>query len=84
MKMNKLSFTHLSRGIAWLDTGNPNALHDASTFIRVIEERTGLKIACLEEIALTYGWVNKKSIQNEIKRVDNSYNTYLKKLIQGG
>ena len=53
-----LSVTHLSRGVAWLDTGSPKTLHDAGTFVRIIEERTGMRIACLEEIALNKGWIS--------------------------
>lgn len=59
LKSGNLSVRQLSRGTAWLDTGNPISLHDAGTFVRVIEERTGLKIACLEEISYTNGWISK-------------------------
>jgi glucose-1-phosphate thymidylyltransferase len=53
-----LNYSIMSRGTAWLDTGNFNSLHDASTFIRVLEERTGLKVACLEEIAWRNNWLS--------------------------
>lgn len=58
LKIDELSVTRLSRGTAWLDTGNPNSLIDAATYIKVIEERTGLKIACIEEIAWRNGWIS--------------------------
>jgi len=76
-----LTYTALSRGTAWLDTGNPNAMHDAATYIRVIEERTGLKIACLEEVALRNLWIEVaqvKKISNELG--NNSYSQYLNSL----
>jgi len=58
LKQQQLTYTALTRGTAWLDTGNPNSLHDASSYIRIVEERTGQKIACLEEIALQNNWIN--------------------------
>jgi glucose-1-phosphate thymidylyltransferase len=68
-----LSFTHLSRGTAWLDTGTPNGLSDASSYIRVIEERTGLKIACLEEIALNNEWITSLEVFRKLETDKNSY-----------
>lgn len=62
LKRGELKVTQLSRGSVWLDTGNPNALHDAASYVQVIEERTGLKIACLEEIAFKNGWLEKQDI----------------------
>jgi glucose-1-phosphate thymidylyltransferase len=82
LQNDKLSVTHLSRGAAWLDTGNPNALQDASTFVRVIEERTGLKIACLEEIALEKNWITIERLHGITKNYGNgSYGNYLKGLL---
>jgi glucose-1-phosphate thymidylyltransferase len=80
LKKGTLEITKLSRGTAWLDTGTPEALHDAATFIRVIEERTGLKIACLEEIALNNGWVNKNSII-QTSKTKNYYGKYIERIL---
>ncbi len=73
----------LGRGFAWLDTGTHDSLSEASTFVEVIEKRQGLKIACLEGIALRQGWITavqmKKLAQPMIK---NQYGQYLLKVIQ--
>ena len=82
MDLDSLSFTRLSRGAVWLDTGKPVSLNDAAAYVRIIEERTGLKIACLEEIAFTFGWINKNELENSIENFgNNSYAEYLQKLI---
>lgn len=81
LKNETLSFTKLSRGSVWLDTGNPNSLHDAATYIRVLEERSGLKIACLEEIAFARSWIDKSSLDKSVmKYKGTSYGEYLSKL----
>jgi glucose-1-phosphate thymidylyltransferase len=73
-----LSFTQLSRGSAWLDTGNPNSLHDAAAYVKIIEERTSQKIGCLEEIAFTQGWITAAQLQTKILQYNNnSYAKYL-------
>lgn len=78
-----LEFTILSRGTAWLDTGNPERLNDASNFIRIIEDRTNLKIACLEEISFNNGWINYNEFEKIIAEFDrNSYSEYLKRVIK--
>lgn len=83
LQKQTLSYTALSRGTAWLDTGNPNAMHDAGTFIRVIEERTGLKIACLEEIAWNAGLISDAAIQKQIEFYGrSSYGKYLSQIIR--
>lgn len=82
LNRNKLNFTHLSRGAAWLDTGNPDALHDAATFIRVIEQRTGLKIACLEEIAIENKWVDARGLSKWIDSLGtNAYSKYVRSIV---
>jgi len=81
LKNKELTMTKLSRGTAWLDTGNPDSMHDASTYIRVIEERTGLKIACLEEIAYHNGWIDSKKLGEQAgKYRNNSYGQYLARI----
>jgi glucose-1-phosphate thymidylyltransferase len=82
LQRNELTVTQLTRGAAWLDTGSPNSMHEASTYIRVIEERTGLKIACLEEIAYGEGWISQSSFENQITTYGNcGYGQYLKAII---
>ena len=78
-----LSFTQISRGAAWLDTGNPDSLSDAGAYVRVIEDRTGLKIACLEEISFNQGWMSLSQLQSRIEQYKmNSYAKYLEQLIK--
>lgn len=82
LKEGELSVTSLSRGTAWLDTGNPNGMHDASSYIKVIEERTGLKIGCLEEIAWRNKWLSDQELLDRSEKLSkSSYGIYLKKLI---
>jgi glucose-1-phosphate thymidylyltransferase len=77
-----LSFTQLSRGSAWLDTGNPDSLQDAAAYVKIIEERTSLKIGCLEEIAFTQGWITATQLQTKILQYKtNSYSKYLRGLL---
>jgi glucose-1-phosphate thymidylyltransferase len=73
-----LNVTRLSRGVAWLDTGTPDSMHDAGTFIRLIEERIGLKIGCIEEIALNLGLISQIQFEGLISEYGNSsYGKYL-------
>ena len=75
---NDLDFIRLPLGVAWLDTGTPNSLSDASLFVRVLEERTGRKIACLEEIAHQNKWINDDQLQSRITYYGQSdYGRYL-------
>ena len=81
-KLNKLSADYIGRGGAWLDTGSLEDFYKTSTFVSAIENRQGFKIACLEEIALLNGWINKKKIKESIRFYGNcEYSSYLKKLI---
>ncbi len=81
-KKNKLKFDLIGRGGTWLDTGNIQDYYNASNYISSIENRQGLKIACLEEIAFKNGWIKKKDIFESIKFYGNcNYSNYLKKLI---
>ena len=77
-KSNKLSAEFLGRGGAWLDTGSIKDFYDASSFVSALENRQGLKIACLEEIAFNNKWINKSNIINSIKFYGNcEYSRYL-------
>ena len=81
-KAKKLKAEFIGRGGTWLDTGNIKDYYNASNYISVIENRQGLKIACIEEIALNNKWINKKDIKDAIKFYGNcEYANYLKKLI---
>lgn len=74
----------LGRGTAWLDTGTHASLIDAANFIRVIEERQGLKVACVEEIAYRMGYINKEQlIQLATPLQKSGYGEYLKRLVDG-
>jgi len=82
-KKNKLSAEYIGRGGAWLDTGSIEDYYKTSTFVYAVENRQGLKIACLEEIALLNKWINKNLIKKQIKFYGNcSYSDYLKKIIK--
>jgi len=74
----------IPRGIAWLDTGTPRSLLDASAFIGSIEERQGLKVACLEEIALRMGFIDRVGFEKVIKQLpsNSSYRFYLEKILK--
>ena len=82
-KKKKLNAEFIGRGGAWLDTGNIKDFYDATNFVSALENRQGLKIACLEEIALNYSWINKKQIIDAINFYGKCiYSDYLKKLIK--
>ena len=81
-KKNKLSAEYLGRGGAWLDTGSIDDFYETSSFVSAMENRQGLKIACLEEIALKNRWINKKKIKEAVNFYGNCiYSQYLKKLV---
>ena len=82
LKNNKIKLEFIGRGGAWLDAGSPKDLFDASQYVATIEERQGLKIACLEEIAFNKGWINKNTIKNRIKFYGKcDYSDYLKNIL---
>jgi len=81
LKKGKLKVEKIGRGIAWLDTGTPEALLKASNFFGLIEERQGLKVACLEEIALIKKFISKNDFEKLLSEMPNSmYRDYLKNL----
>jgi len=78
----ELHVEKIGRGVAWLDTGTPEALLKASNFFGVIEDRQGLKVACIEEIAYQKGFINKKDFRSLINSIPKSlYRDYLEKII---
>ena len=83
LKDQVLKVQLLGRGFAWLDTGTHDSLSEASTFIEVIEKRQGLKVACLEGIALRQGWISANKMRELAKpMLKNQYGQYLLKVIQ--
>ena len=73
----------LGRGFAWLDTGTHDSLSEASTFIEVIEKRTGLKVGCLEGIAYKQGWISAEKMREIAQPMaKNQYGQYLLKMIE--
>lgn len=84
MKEGRLSVEIMSRGIAWLDTGTYQSLLQAASFVETIQDRQGLRIACLEEIAFRNGWIDAESLRasGELMR-KNDYGKYLLALAEG-
>ena len=81
-KKNSLSAEFIGRGGAWLDTGSIEDYYKTIAFVQAVENRQGLKVACIEEIALLNNWIKKKNILNQIKFYGNcEYSRYLKNLI---
>ncbi|MCP3926857.1 MAG: glucose-1-phosphate thymidylyltransferase RfbA [Desulfobacterales bacterium] len=82
LKLNDLYVEKLGRGTAWLDTGTHESLMQASSFIEAIENRQGLKVACIEEIAYQMGYINKENIEQLALSIKNEYGQYLMNLIK--
>ncbi len=82
LKQNKLSVELLGRGFAWLDAGTYNSLLDSSLFIRTIEERQGIMVGCLEEIAYKKGFINKEQLLQRAGTLNSVYGKYLEKVIK--
>ena len=80
LKKNQLNVQLLSRGFAWLDTGTPDSLLDASIFIKIVEERQGLKIGCIEEVAFRMKFITKKQLQGLAKSIHTPYGSYLQRV----
>ena len=81
LERGKLHVQLFGRGTAWLDTGTHDSLLDAAQFVHVIENRQGLKIACLEEIAYHQGWINRAELDASITKLGkSSYAAYLRKV----
>ena len=83
LKNNELKAESLGRGGAWLDTGSINDFYNTSSFVEAIENRQGLKIACLEEISFNNNWISKQKVQKAIKFYGKcNYSKYLQSLIK--
>ncbi|PKL81792.1 MAG: glucose-1-phosphate thymidylyltransferase [Ignavibacteriae bacterium HGW-Ignavibacteriae-3] len=81
MESGQLAVEKIGRGVAWLDTGTPEALLKASNFFGVIEDRQGLKVACIEEIAYQKGFINNDQFDKLLNSIPNSlYKDYLEKI----
>ena len=82
LEMGELEVELMGRGFAWLDTGTHRSLLDAGQFVQTIEDRQGLKIACLEEIAFHMGWIDAGKLEDLAGRLDKSgYGAYLRRII---
>ena len=82
LELGELRVEKIGRGVAWLDTGTPEALLAASNFFGVIEDRQGLKVACVEEIAYLRGFIDKKQFEKLVDEIPKSlYREYLEKII---
>ena len=82
LEKGKLHVELFGRGTAWLDTGTHDSLIEAAQFVHVLENRTGLKIACIEEIAFKQGWIDRAGLEANIKKLGKSaYGAYLQRLL---
>jgi glucose-1-phosphate thymidylyltransferase len=85
LERGELSVELLGRGMAWLDTGTPDALMQAANFIQTIEERQGLQVACPEEIAFNQGWISAEELRRQGEALaKNEYGRYLLRLAEEG
>jgi len=82
LDMGELKVEILGRGFSWIDTGTHDSLLEAGQFVRTVEERQGLKIACIEEIAFEKGWISEEMLEKHATNLDkNSYGEYLRELL---
>jgi glucose-1-phosphate thymidylyltransferase len=82
LRQGKLNVEKIGRGVAWLDTGTPEALLQAANFFGVIEERQGLKVACIEEIAYKMNFINRKEFETIVRNLPAClYRSYLEKFL---
>jgi glucose-1-phosphate thymidylyltransferase len=84
LKRGELRVELLGRGFAWLDTGTPEALYEASSFVETIEKRQGLKVACIEEVAYRKGYINADQVRRLAQAIPGTeYGKYLLQIIKG-
>ena len=82
LEQQTLNVEMLGRGFAWLDTGTHESLLEASHFVHTIEQRQGLKVACLEEIAYNFGWITPAELGVQAERLKKTgYGQYLQRLL---
>jgi glucose-1-phosphate thymidylyltransferase len=85
LEEGRLKVELLGRGFAWLDTGTHDSLLDAGQFVSTVEQRQGLKVACLEEIAFHHGWIDADGVRAQAARFrNNGYGRYLLRLLEEG
>ena len=84
LKKKKLSIKFLGRGYAWLDTGTHDALIDASLYVRAIEDRQGLKVGCIEEIAYKMGFIDRAQLRRLSQLSEKNYGGYLNRVLEDG
>ncbi|KDE69130.1 glucose-1-phosphate thymidylyltransferase [Fusobacterium necrophorum DAB] len=83
LEEGSLQLINLGRGMAWLDTGTQDALLEASNFVKTIQSRQGIMVACLEEIAYRNGWIDRNQIQDMIRTLSKTkYGEYLLELFR--
>ena len=82
LREGRMSVVPMGRGIVWLDAGTPDSLADATHFMQVIEKRQGLKIACVEEIAFSKGFIDEAQMETLIAGMKGAYAEYLKKVLE--
>ncbi len=83
LERDRLHVCQLGRGFAWLDTGTYDSLHDASSFVRTVERRQGVQIACPEEIALEMGWLGPEDVLKRSRMLGSTpYATYLRRRVE--
>ena len=83
LQIRQLNVATLGKGFAWLDTGTPESLLEASHFVNTIEKRQGIKIGCIEEVAYKNQWISKKQLKNITSGMKNtSYGKYLENIIK--
>ncbi len=82
LRRKELTVSVLPEGTAWLDSGTFGSLHDASSYVRIVEERQGIKVGCPEEIAWRHGWINDQQLLTIADELEKSgYGTYLRALL---